>query len=116
MKVYCYSKCSTCQKALKYLKDNNILFEEIDIKNNPPSYEELLEYFKTSNLPVKKFVNTSGLLYKELNLKDKLPNMKDEEVLKLISTNGMLIKRPLLINNNQILLGFKEDEYKKIEL
>ena len=116
MKVYCYSKCSTCQKALKYLKDNNISFEEIDIKNNPPSYEELFSFFKTSNLPVKKFVNTSGLLYKELNLKDKLPNMKDEEVLKLISTNGMLIKRPLLINNNQILLGFKEDEYKKIEL
>ncbi len=116
MKIYCYSKCSTCQKALKYLKDKNISFEEIDIKNNPPSYEELLDYFKISNLPVKKFVNTSGLLYKELNLKDKLPTMKDEEVLKLISTNGMLIKRPLLINNNQILLGFKEDEYKKIEL
>ena len=115
MKVYCYSKCSTCKKALEYLNNNKIKYEEIDIKNNPPTYEELLEYYEKSKLPVKRFVNTSGLLYKELGLKDKLPNMSDKEVLKLISTDGMLIKRPLLINNDIIIPGFKEEEYSKLK-
>ncbi len=116
MKVYCYSKCSTCKKALNFLDKKKIKYEKIDIKTAPPSYEELLDYYHKSNLPIKKFINTSGLLYKELKLKDKLPTMSDEEIIKLISSDGMLIKRPLLISNNQILLGFKEDEYKKIEL
>ncbi len=107
-----YPKCSTCLKAKKFLDDNNVSYDEQDIKNNPPTFGELKEYFTKSGLPVKRFVNTSGLLYKEMKLKDKLPNMSDEEVLKLISTNGMLIKRPLLISDNFVLTGFKEAEYK----
>lgn len=107
-----YPKCSTCLKAKRFLDDNNVSYDEQDIKNNPPTFSELKEYFTKSGLPVKRFVNTSGLLYKEMKLKDKLPNMSDEEVLKLISTNGMLIKRPLLIGDNFVLTGFKEAEYK----
>lgn len=108
-----YPKCSTCKKAKQFLNDNNIRFEEQDIKLNPPTYEQLKEYYKKSNLPIKRFVNTSGLIYKELNLKDKLPTMSDDEILKLISTNGMLIKRPLLITDKTVLTGFKEEDYKK---
>lgn len=107
-----YPKCSTCLKAKKYLDENHVIYEEQDIKLNPPSYEELKSYFMKSGLPVKKFVNTSGLLYKEMNLKDKISTMSDDAVLKLISTNGMLIKRPLLIGNDFVLTGFKEEEYK----
>lgn len=115
MKFIYYPKCSTCQKAKKYLDEHNMKYQEQDIKNNPPTYEELLDYYHKSNLPIKKFVNTSGLLYKELNLKEKIDTMTDEEILKLISTNGMLIKRPLLIDNDIILTGFKEEDYKKIK-
>ena len=111
MKVYCYSRCSTCQKALKYLNDNHIKYEEIDIKKNPPSYEELLDYFHTSNLPVKKFVNTSGLLYRSMNLKDKLKDMSDNEKLELLSSDGMLVKRPILVSKDKLLVGFKEKEW-----
>ena len=110
-----YPKCTTCQKAKKYLDENHITYEEQNIKTNPPTYEELLDYYHKSNLPVKKFVNTSGILYRELNLKEKLNTMTDEEILKLISTDGMLIKRPLLIQNNIVLTGFKETEYQKIK-
>lgn len=113
MLFICYPKCSTCKKAKKYLDDNNIKYEERDIKLNPPTYEELKSYYEKSKLPIKKFVNTSGLTYKELNLKDKLPTMTDDEILKLISTNGMLIKRPLLITNKDILTGYKEEDYKR---
>lgn len=108
-----YPKCSTCKKAKQFLDDNNIQYEEQDIKFNPPTYEELKSYYKKSNLPIKRFVNTSGLIYKELNLKDKLPTMTDDEILKLISTNGMLIKRPLLITDKDILTGYKEEDYKR---
>lgn len=110
-----YPKCSTCKKAKKYLDDNNIEYEEINIKENNPTYEELKEWYKISNLPLKKFFNTSGNLYKELNLKDKLNSMSEEEQLKLLSTNGMLVKRPILIDDKNIILGFKEEEYKKIK-
>lgn len=110
-----YPKCSTCKKAKKYLDDNNIEYEEINIKENNPTYEELEEWYKISNLPLKKFFNTSGNLYKELNLKDKLNSMSEEEQLKLLSTNGMLVKRPILIDDKNIILGFKEEEYKKIK-
>lgn len=110
-----YPKCTTCKKAKKYLDDNNIKYEERDIKNNNPTYEELSNWYKISDLPLKKFFNTSGILYKELNLKEKLNSMSEEEQLKLLSSNGMLVKRPVLINNNQVLVGFKEDEYKKIK-
>lgn len=109
-----YPKCSTCQKAKKYLDEHQINYEEQNIKTNPPTYEELLEYYKKSNLPIKKFVNTSGILYKELHLKEKLPTMNEEEILKLISTDGMLIKRPLLISEKDVLTGFKEEEYKRV--
>ena len=110
-----YPKCSTCKKAKKFLDDNNIKYEEREIKVNNPTYEELKSWYKISDLPLKKFFNTSGNLYKELNLKDKLNSMSEEEQLKLLSSSGMLVKRPVLINNNQVLLGFKEDEYKKIK-
>ena len=110
-----YPKCSTCKKAKKYLDDNNIKYEERDIKNNNPTYEELKEWYKISNLPLKKFFNTSGNLYKELNLKDKLNDMSEEEQLHLLSSNGMLVKRPLIVNNDQIIPGFREEEYKKIK-
>lgn len=110
-----YPKCSTCKKAKKYLDDNNIKYEERDIKNNNPTYEELTNWYKMSNLPLKKFFNTSGNLYKELNLKDKLNSMSEEEQLRLLSTNGMLVKRPVLVDDKNILLGFKEEEYKKIK-
>ena len=109
-----YPKCTTCKKAKKFLDDKNIKYEERDIKNNNPTYEELSNWYQTSDLPLKKFFNTSGNLYKELNLKDKLNSMSEEEQLKLLSSNGMLVKRPVLISNNKVLLGFKEDEYKKI--
>lgn len=108
-----YPKCSTCQKAKKFLEENKMEFKEQNIKTNPPTYEELLDYYKRSNLPIKRFINTSGILYKELHLKEKIPNMSEEEILKLLSTNGMLIKRPLLISDKEILTGFKEEEYKK---
>lgn len=110
-----YPKCTTCKKAKKYLDDNNIKYEERDIKVNNPTYEELKSWYKISDLPLKKFFNTSGNLYKELNLKDKLNSMSEEEQLELLSSNGMLVKRPVLITNNKVLLGFKEDEYKKIK-
>ena len=110
-----YPKCSTCKKAKKFLDDNNIKYEERDIKVNNPTYEELKSWYKISDLPLKKFFNTSGNLYKELNLKDKLNSMSEEEQLELLSSNGMLVKRPVLITNNKVLLGFKEDEYKKIK-
>lgn len=108
-----YPKCSTCKKAKQFLDEHNIKYEEQDIKLNPPTYEELKSYYEKSNLPIKRFVNTSGLIYKELNLKDKLPTMTDDEILKLISTNGMLIKRPLLITDKDILTGYKEEDYKR---
>ncbi len=108
-----YPKCSTCQKAKKFLDSHNIKYQEQDIKSNPPTYEELLNYYQKSNLPLKKFINTSGTLYRQLNLKDKIQKMSDEEIIKLISPNGMLIKRPLLISKNNILTGFKEEEYKR---
>lgn len=113
MLFICYPKCSTCQKAKKFLDNHNIKYTEQNIKENPPSYEELLKYYQKSNLDIKKFINTSGMKYRELNLKEKTKNMTDNEIIKLISTDGMLIKRPILITKNSIILGFKEEEYKK---
>lgn len=109
-----YPKCSTCLKAKNYLDKMGVKYEERDIKLNPPSYEELKMYYQKSGLPIKKFVNTSGILYRELNLKDKIKQMSDDEILKLISTDGMLIKRPLLVSTNMVLTGFKEEDYKKL--
>lgn len=111
MLFICYPKCTTCQKAKKWLNENNIKFEERHIVDENPTYDELKIWYEKSGLPLKKFFNTSGLLYKEMQLKDKLPNMNEEEMLKLLATNGMLVKRPLLVADNKILVGFKEAEW-----
>ncbi len=106
-----YSKCSTCIKAKKWLQNNNIPFEERAIKENNPQESELTEWISKSGLPIKKFFNTSGNLYKELNLKDKLASMSEEEQIKLLASDGMLVKRPIIIRNDVILVGFKEAEW-----
>ena len=110
-----YPKCTTCKKALKYLKDHGIEIEERHIVENNPTAEELKEWLDKSGLPIKKFFNTSGVLYKEMQLKDKVGHMTEEEALALLSTNGMLVKRPLLITEDQVLVGFKEAEYEKLK-
>ena len=106
-----YPKCSTCQKAKNYLINNHIDFIDRDIKLNTPTIDELKEFIIKSGLDIKKFFNTSGLVYKDLNLKEKLLNLSFEEQLTLLSSNGMLIKRPLLITDNKVLVGFKEKEW-----
>ena len=113
MLVLVYRKCSTCQKALKWLDSHNVDYIERPIVEENPSYEELSKWYAISGLPLKKFFNTSGLLYKSLDLKIKLPTMTDDEMLKLLATDGMLVKRPLLIGDDFLLVGFKEDEYGK---
>ncbi|MBR3810766.1 MAG: arsenate reductase family protein [Agathobacter sp.] len=111
MLVLVYRKCSTCLKALKWLEDNNIDFEERPIKEENPTYDELKRWYQLSGLPLKKFFNTSGLIYKDLGLKDKLPTMSEDEQLKLLATNGMLVKRPLVVGEDFVLTGFKEKEW-----
>lgn len=111
LKFICYPKCTTCQKAKKWLDDNKIEYELRDIKESNPTFEELSEWHKISGLPLKKFFNTSGLLYKSMNLKDKLPEMSEDEQLKLLATDGMLVKRPLLVGDDFVLVGFKEKEW-----
>ena len=108
-----YPKCTTCQKAKKWLETENVTFEDRHIVENNPSVEELKKWHEMSGLPCKKFFNTSGLVYKDLQLKDKLPPMSDDEMLKLLATNGMLVKRPLLVDEDQVLIGFKESEWKE---
>ena len=112
MLFICYPKCSTCQKAKKWLEANNIEYKERHIVEDNPTYEELKDWHSKSGLPLKKFFNTSGLLYKEMKLKDKLPAMSEEEQLKLLASNGMLVKRPLLVNGDTVLVGFKEEQWK----
>ena len=115
LKFICYPKCTTCQRAKKWLDDNKIDYELRDIKLNNPTLAELTEWYNKSGLPLKKFFNTSGLLYKSLDLKNKLPEMTEEEMLKLLATDGMLVKRPLLIGDDFVLVGVKEIEWKKIK-
>lgn len=112
MLFLCYPKCSTCQKAKKWLEEQNINYAERNIAENNPSYEELKEWHARSGLPLKRFFNTSGRLYKEMKLKDKLPTMSEDEQLKLLATNGMLVKRPILIDEDTVLVGFKEAEWR----
>ena len=114
MKFICYPKCTTCQKAKKWLDDNGISYELRDIKENNPSEKELREWYKNSGLPLKKFFNTSGLLYKSMELKDKLTDMTDDEQIKLLATDGMLVKRPILVDGKSVLVGFKEKEYEEL--
>ena len=111
IKFICYPKCTTCQKAKKWLDDNGIEYELRDIKMNNPTHDELANWYAKSGLPLKKFFNTSGLLYKSLELKEKLPQMSDEDMLKLLSTDGMLVKRPILVGEDFVFVGFKENEW-----
>ena len=111
MKFICYPKCTTCQKAQKWLDDNKIEYEFRDIKLDNPTLDELTEWHKKSGLSLKKFFNTSGLLYKSLDLKNKLPAMNDDEMLKLLASDGMLVKRPLVIGEDFVFVGFKENEW-----
>ena len=115
IKFICYPKCTTCQRAKKWLDDNKIEYELRDIKLDNPSLEELTKWYNKSGLPIKKFFNTSGLLYKSLDLKNKLPEMSEDEMLKLLATDGMLVKRPLLIDDDFVLVGFKEAEWDKMK-
>ncbi len=111
--VIVYRKCSTCQKALKWLEENKIEYEERPIKEENPTLEELRKWHQKSGLPLKRFFNTSGNLYKEMQLKDKLGTMSEEEQLKLLATDGMLVKRPLLITEDYVCPGFKEADWKE---
>lgn len=112
MLFICYSKCSTCQKAKKWLNEHDIEFTERHIVEENPSYEELKQWIEKSGLPIKKFFNTSGRLYKEMHLKDKLNDMSEEEQMKLLATDGMLVKRPLLVSEDKVLVGFREAEWR----
>ena len=106
-----YPPCSTCKKAKKWLEDNGVSYTARHIKEQNPSYEELKAWYEKSGLPLKKFFNTSGLIYKDLGLKDKLPAMTEEEQLRLLATDGMLVKRPLVVAENFVITGFKEAEW-----
>ena len=108
-----YPKCSTCKKAKKWLDEKQILYTDRHIVEENPTYEELKEWYQKSGMPLKKFFNTSGLLYKELQLKDKLKDMSEEEQLKLLASNGMLVKRPLVVDGDTVLTGFKESEWEE---
>lgn len=109
-----YPKCSTCQKAKKWLDENSFSYTERDIKTNNPTAEELKKWHKKSGMPLKSFFNTSGMIYKELNLKDKLPSMSEEEQYDLLATDGMLVKRPIVVGDNFVLTGFKPSVWEEI--
>lgn len=111
MTFICYPKCTTCQKAKKWLDENQIAYNFRDIKLENPTYDELSAWYQRSGLPRKKFFNTSGLLYKSMKLRDKLPKMSEDEMLSLLATDGMLVKRPLLVGADFVLVGFKETEW-----
>ncbi len=110
-----YNKCSTCKKAQKWLEDNKIEFEKREITEEVPTKEKLKQWLEMSNKDIKSFFNTSGLKYKELNLKEKLAEINEDEKLELLASNGMLIKRPILVKDNIVLLGFKEKEWKEMK-
>ena len=111
MLFICYPKCTTCQKAKKWLESQGIAYTERNIAEENPTYAELKEWYKKSGLPLKRYFNTSGLLYKSMQLKDKLLEMSEEEQLKLLATDGMLVKRPLVVDGDTVLTGFKEAEW-----
>ena len=111
-----YPPCTTCQKAKKWLDANGIAYTDRHIKEQNPNYEELKQWYQRSGLPLKKFFNTSGLLYKSLNLKDKLPAMTEEEQLRLLASDGMLVKRPVIVTDDGVLTGFKEADWQKLKL
>ena len=110
-KVYCYPRCTTCKKAIKWLEENGINYEYKHIVEETPSKEDIKKYYKESGLPLKRFFNTSGNVYKELNLKEKLKEMSEDEQFELLASNGMVLKRPLLVGKGFVLVGFKETEW-----
>ena len=112
-KVYCYSRCTTCKKALKWLDDNGIKYELIDIKADHPDEKTLRSLYKKSGLPLKRFFNTSGQIYREMELSKKLPDMSEDESFKLLASDGMIVKRPLLVAGDKVLTGFKEEDWAK---
>lgn len=114
MLLLCYAKCTTCQKAKKWLAQEGIAYEERPIKEQPPTAEELRDWIGRSGLPIRKFFNTSGQVYRSLGLKDKLPDMSEEEQIALLASDGMLVKRPLLVTENGVFLGFREPEWRQI--
>ena len=114
MLFICYPKCTTCRKAQKFLDDNKISYTFRDIKEDNPSESELRKWYKASGLPLKKFFNTSGMLYKQMDLKNKIQDMSEDEIIKLLASDGMLVKRPLLIDGKKVIVGFKEDSYKEL--
>ena len=114
MLFICFPKCTTCQKAKKWLESQGIAYTERNIAEENPTYAELKEWYKKSGLPLKRFFNTSGLVYKSMQLKDKLPEMSEEEQLKLLATNGMLVKRPLIVDGDRVLTGFKMAEWEAL--
>ncbi len=114
IKFICYPKCTTCQKAKKWLDEHGIEYEFRDIKLENPTRSELAQWYEKSGLPLKKFFNTSGLLYKSLDLKNKIPSMTQDEILDLLASDGMLVKRPILVGDGFVLVGFKEKEYESI--
>ena len=113
MTFICYPQCTTCQKAQKWLDENGISYTFRDIKMENPTYNELTAWHERSGLPLKRFFNTSGLLYKSLDLKNKLPSMSEDEMLNLLATDGMLVKRPLLVEDDFVLVGFRETEWRE---
>ena len=110
-KVYCYPRCTTCKKAIKWLDENGIEYEYKHIVEETPSKEDIKRYYKESGLPLKRFFNTSGNVYKEMNLKEKLAEMSENEQIELLASNGMVLKRPLLVGKDFVLVGFKEAEW-----
>ena len=115
VKFICYPKCTTCRRAKAWLDENGIGYELRDIKLDNPSHEELSAWYEKSGLPLRRFFSTSGLLYKSLDLKNRLPEMSEDEMLALLSTDGMLVKRPLVISDDLVLVGFKESEWQALK-
>lgn len=115
MKFICYPRCTTCQRAKAWLDESGVEYEMRDIKLENPTRGELEDWYRRSGLPLKKFFNTSGLLYKSLNLKERLPNMSEGEMLDLLASDGMLVKRPILVSDKYVLVGFKKDEWENLK-
>jgi arsenate reductase len=113
MLAVCYPRCSTCKKAVKWLEDNGIEYTYRDIKEENPSEEELREWHAISGLPLKRFFNTSGMLYRDMQLKDKLPGMSEDEMFKLLASDGLLVKRPIAVADGKVLVGFKQAEWEE---
>ncbi|MFN8578662.1 MAG: Spx/MgsR family RNA polymerase-binding regulatory protein [Candidatus Sericytochromatia bacterium] len=113
MKLYAYDKCSTCKNAEKYLKEHKVSFEKLDIISNPPTVEVLKDILSKSGYKIKDLFNKSGQMYREMDMKSKIDNMSEDDLLDLLSKNGKLVKRPILINNDKFLVGFKEELYKE---